>query len=885
MNDMKVSAPKLFLRFFQWYCHPKLRDHIEGDLIEVYNERVRTLGKRKADRKFAVDVLLLFRPGIVRPLDGYKNLNTMGMYKSYFRIGWRNLLKSKGYSAINIGGLAIGMTVAMFIGLWIYDEISFNRYHANYEDIAQVWGGGTDPQTGQTGGFYAIQYPVAAALKNDYPQYFRHVLMAWHVSDHTLSTSAEKFLKKGLFIESGAPEMLSLKMIRGTHRSLDNPHSVILSASAAKSIFGDDDPVNKSLRIDSRMDVTVTGVYEDIPANNRFSEVQFFSPWSLWLMFNEWAQRSETDWDNRPFLIFVQKRPDVSFETINAAIRDLYPRNVPPDFFKTIEAYKPFAQLVPMSTWHLYSEFENGVPSGGRITFVWLFGIVGVFVLLLACINFVNLSTARSEKRSREVGVRKAIGSVRRQLVTQFMSESFLMVMLAFFLCLVLLTLFQNNFNTLAEKDITLPLGKPVFWAIALAFIFFTGFCAGIYPAFYLSSFQPVKVLKGVVAGGQNAALSRKVLVVLQFTVSVVLIIGTLVVFQQIEFARSRPVGFERQGLITVPLNDPNYHGKEEVLRSELLATGMVSDVAYSSSPLTSVWNVTGGYDWPGRDPSMDAEFAICNVTHDFGRTVGWELVAGRDFSRDFPSDPADAIIINEAAATYMGLEDPVGKKLVDVDEFGVPKWSKVIIGVVRDLVVASPYEPVKQTIYFFNEEDLRLMHVKIDPMTSAEEALPGIKNALAKVVPTALFDYRFVDEEYGWKFSQEQKIGRLSGVFSVLAIFISCIGLFGLASFVAEQRTKEIGIRKVMGATVGNLWQMLSKDFVLLVIVASAVAIPISYFLMDQWLGTYEYRTEISWWILAITSVGAVVITLLTVSYQAVRAALMNPVKSLRSE
>ena len=882
---MKNSPPRFFLRFFRWYCDPKLRDHIEGDMTEIYNERLESFGMREADMKFIVDVLLLFRPGIIRPFGKHENLNTRDMYKSYFKTGWRNLLKGRGYSVINISGLTIGMTVAMFIGLWIYDELSYNKYHKNYDDIAQVWGGGTDPETQSINGTYHMQYPVRSALENSYGQYFSHVLVAWGIGNHTLGSGSEKFNRSGLFIEGGALEMLSLKMVKGTYASLDNPNSIVLSSSTAVAIFGSDDPINKSLTIDGRMAVVVTGVYEDIPRNNHFSDARFFAPWSLWEMSNDWVQRTEADWDNRPFTIYAQIRPNTSFEKVNAAVKDLYYKNVPEDFFKTIEEYKPFVQLIPMSTWHLYSEFRDGKPDGGRITFVWLFGIVGIFVLILACINFINLSTARSEKRAREVGVRKAIGSARLQLIAQFFTESFMMVATSFAFCVILVTLLIPSFNLLAEKDIVLPLSNPVFWLGVVTFIFFTAFLAGIYPAIYLSSFHPARVLKGVSQSAHFAASPRKILVVFQFTVSVVLISGTIVVFQQIQYARNRPVGYDRQNLITVSMNDPGFQGKLEVLRTALLSTGVVTQVSASSSPPTEVWNTTGGYTWPGKDPNVDAEFAICNITHDYGETVGWQLVAGRDLSGALVSDSSESVIINEAAARYMGLDDPVGKVLTDVDELGIPKWSRVIVGVVRDIVMESPYEPVRQTLYFFDRDALSTLNIKINPEASASDALHEIESALIKIVPTALFDYRFVDEEYSRKFSQEQRIGNLSSVFAVLAIVISCIGLFGLASFVAEQRTKEIGIRKVMGASVTSLWRLLSKDFVLLVLIACVIAVPIAYQFMSSWLQKYEYRTEISGWIFVLTSVVALVITLLAVSYQAVKAALMNPVRSLRSE
>ncbi len=882
---MKHSPPKFFLRFFRWYCHPKLVDFIEGDLLEEYQERVRESGKRKADRKFIMEVLLLFRPGIIRPIKGYKNVNITDMYLSYFKLAWRVLLNHKGYSFINVSGLALGMTVALLIGLWIYDELSFNKYHKNYEDIAHVWGGRTNPETMNIEGLYALQYPVAEVLRNNFPQYFTHVSMAWWIGDYVLSTEDKKFNKIGLIVEEGFLDMLSLNMLKGSYQSLNDPHSVVLSASTAETIFGDEDPINQTLRINNRVEVKVTGVYEDIPHNSSFSEIQVFFPWPVLATFRGGMEGSETDWDNQFVNVYVQLQPNASMEAANAAIHDLYAKNVPADFYATMEKYQPFVQLIPMRTWHLYSEFENGKPAGGRITYVWLFSIVGVFVLLLACINFINLSTARSEKRAREVGVRKTMGSLKGQLITQFLSESFMTVLLAFALAVLLLVVLQTPFNALADKDIALPFDKLVFWGIALAFMLMTGFMAGLYPAFYLSSFQPVKVLKGVLRIGRFAALPRKVLVVVQFTVSVVLILGTLIVYQQIQHARHRPIGYDRQSLITVELSDPNYQGEEEVIRTELFNTGVVSAVATSDGPLTAIWNITGGYSWEGKDPNVEASFVTCNVTPDFGKTVGWEIVAGRDFSRDFATDTTDAIIINEAAVKYMGLEDPIGQKLTDVDEFGRPKWTKTIIGVVKDIIMASPYEPVGQTIYYFNDYASGLLHIKINPEVSASVALPIIEATLEKIVPSALFDYTFVDEEYGRKFSQEVRIGTLSGIFAMLAIFISCLGLFGLASFVAEQRTKEIGIRKVVGASVFNLWKLLSKDFVWLVLIACGMAIPIAYYFLSGWLQQYEYRTDISWWLWGITCLAALFITLLTVSYQTLKAASINPVQSLRSE
>jgi putative ABC transport system permease protein len=807
------------------------------------------------------------------------------MIKSYLKVGWRNLLRNQAYSLINITGLAMGMTIAMFIGFWIYDELSFNRYHKNYSRIAQLWNGVTDPATSEIQGALAMQYPVAPTLKSNYPQYFKHIVIAGWINDYPITFGENKFSRIGQFIEPQGLELLSIKMVKGNYKSLDDAHSIILSESAAAAMFGDQDPINKTLRISNEMDVQITGIYEDIPRNSAFGTVEFFAPWSLWALSHPWIKNAETDWDNRQFCAYVEIQPDVSFEQVNAAIKDLYKKYVPADFYTTIEKYAPFAQLVPMSTWHLYSEFEDGKPAKGRITFVWLFGIIGVFVLLLACINFVNLSTARSERRAKEVGVRKSIGSDKKQLVIQFLSESFVIVALSFILSLILLGLFLQPFNQLADKDIQLPLANLFYWMIAIGFVIVTSLMAGMYPAFYLSSFQPVKVLKGKLGTGRSAALPRQVLVVLQFTVSVTLIIGTIVVYEQVQFARNRPVGYNKDGLITVRMNDPTIRQNINTLKTELLNSGAVHAVALSSSPLTEIWNITGGYNWRGKDPNFEGEFVMCLINPDYGKAINWNIVEGRDFSEDIPTDTIDAIIINRAAANYMGLENPVGQQLIDVDEYGAFKWSKTIIGVVDDVVMSSPYKPVMQTIYYYRPEMFSHIQIRINPTQSASEALPKIKTVFDKVAPTTLFEYSFVDEVYGQKFGQEVRVGKLAGVFSFLAIVISCLGLFGLASFVAEQRTKEIGIRKVMGASVTTLWKMLTKDFALLVVISCVIAVPIGYYLMNSWLQKYEYRTEISIWVFVTTCASAIVITLMTVSYQSIKAANINPVESLRAE
>jgi putative ABC transport system permease protein len=705
--------------------------------------------------------------------------------------------------------------------------------------------------------------------------------MARWQSDYTVSTPDKKISIVGEFIEPEGLEMLSPKMNEGNYGSLNDMHAIVISKSTAKAFFGKEDPINKSLKIDNRIDVLVTGVYEDIAANNSYNAVQFFAPWSLWVASNDWIKQTENSWGNSSFPIFVQLKPNVLMATANAAIKDFYYNSVPKEVATGMKQYKMQAFLYQMKQWHLYSDFKNGLPAGGRITFVWLFAIVGIFVLLLACINFMNLSTARAEKRAKEVGIRKTMGSLKTQLIQQFLSESFLVAILAFILSLLLVIASLPWFNDLADKKISIPFSNPFFWLINLAFIIITALLAGAYPSFYLSAFQPVKVLKGTIRLGRFASLPRRVLVVVQFTVSVILIIGTIVVYKQIQFAQDRPVGYNSAGLITIAKNDPNYDGKLELLQNELLNTGAVDGMELSSSPMTNISENSSDFDWIGKQP-REYSFAVTNVSYGFGKLIGWDFIAGRDFSKAFATD-SNKIIINETAAKDMGFKNPVGQF---VKTAGGTKTFQ-IVGVIKDMIMGSPYEPEKRGIFFLDAkyQTASQIEIKIKPAVSANTALPKIEAVFRSIVPSAAFDYKFVDNEYAKKFSQEQRVGKLSTFFAILAIFISCLGLFGLASFVAEQRTKEIGLRKVVGASIFNIWGLLTKEFIGLVIVSFFIASPVAYYFTNNWIKKYTYHTDIPWWVFAVTGFGALVITLLTVSFQAIKAAMANPVKSLRTE
>lgn len=866
-----LQPPNLARKVLRSFLRDDLAEEVEGDLEEKFLLTARHQTHFRARINYWYQVIHYVRPFAIRKSKPTHS-NHSAMIQNYFKIAWRNLNKNRGYSSINIGGLAIGMAVALLIALWIYDEWSFNRYHANFDSLAQVYQHQTFNGTVGTGS--AIPRPLENVLRTDYGNEFKYLSMATWTGDHILTYGEQKVSKSGNYLQEDFPEMISLRMIKGVSKGLHDPSSVLLSESTSRALFGTADPINQTIRIDNKADVKVIGVYEDLPFNTRFKELDFIASWELYITQENWVKRALDQWGNNSFQLFAQIAPQTSMEGISQKIR-----NVKVDHDKEALEFKAEMFLFPMRDWHLRSDWKDGHQEGGRIQIVWLFGIIGTFVLLLACINFMNLSTARSEKRAKEVGIRMTIGSVRLQLVNQFLSESFLVVILSFFLALGIVLLALPWFNELADKRMEITWGNPWFWIISLLFIVITGLLAGSYPALFLSSFQPVKVLKGSFKMGRMAAIPRKVLVVLQFAVSVTLIIGTIIVYQQVQFTKNRPVGYDRQGLVMIPMKSPDFYGKYGILETDLKNSGAVIEFSESSSPLTEVWSNNGGFNWKGKDPALQTDFATIWVTPDYGKTVGWKIKEGRDFSTRFATD-SSAMLLNESAVKFMGLkESPVG---MDVDWNG---HHYHVIGIVQDLLMQSPYDPVKQTVYTMDFENVNWINLKLNPTRSASESIGLIESVFRKHIPAAPFDYKFVDSEFAQKFAAEERVGKLSLVFAVLAIIISCLGLFGLASFVAEQRTKEIGVRKVLGATVINLWKMLSKDFLFLVIIACVLAVPVAYYLLQSWLMKFKYHTEISWWIFIAAAAGAMIITLATVSYQAIRAALMNPVNSLRSE
>jgi putative ABC transport system permease protein len=801
---------------------------------------------------------------------------TPDMLKNYLLITWRNLVRNKFYSILNIVALSIGMAVFILIGLWVRDERSYNRSFDHYDRIAMV--------TRQFN-YNSIRislpgspYTMRDELLTKYPNDFRYVVLSTGIGNHRLVSDNKNYFLNGGFMNAEAADMLSLHMLSGTRAGLAAPTGMLLSSTLAKTLFGNTDPIGKTIQIDEKLNARVTGVYEDIPYNTDFRDQRFIASMDLFMAANPDIRMASHPWyyEDR-FTAYAQLTDRADMDKTSQKIRDLRLGKIPSAIYKTDQ---PVDFLHPMSKWHLYTDFEyyTGYTVREKIEYVRLLGTIAVFVLLLACINFINLSTARADKRAKEIGIRKAIGSLRAQLIGQFLFESLLAVLLAFLFSMQWVALSLPAFNRIAVKALGIPWGAPSFWLFSVLFILVTGLIAGGYPAIYLSSFRPITVLKGSFKAGLMAVLSRRALVVLQFTVSIALIICTMVINRQIHFAFNRPIGYDRAGLVMINMT-PDIQKNFRIIGDELKRSRTIIDMAASQNTTIDYNADDTRLNWQGKDPNLQADWAVSSTTYGYGKLIGWQLIAGRDFSPSFPTD-STGLVVNEAAVRQMGFTHPLGRL---IEWRGRPFH---IIGVIRNIIFESPYTVASSpSIFHIAGNENYVATIKLNPRLGAAAALSNVRAVFARYNPSYPFDYRFVDQEYAKKFSEEEQIGTLSGFFTMLAILISCLGLFGLVSFMAEQRRKEISVRKVLGASTFNLWGLLSKDFARLVIIALVLAAPIAWYLMHNWLQQYEYRYRISWTIFVIAGGSGLLVALLTVSYQAIKAATANPVKSLRSE
>lgn len=784
------------------------------------------------------------------------------MLKNYFFTALRSYWKQKGYTFLNLSGLTIGLTTSMLIMLWVVDELNYDRFHQQGDQLYRVMENQT--YSGQMFTFAATPGLLAEALETEIPEITQATRTTW--GDKKQFTVGDKIIKEeGLYADNAFFQMFTFPFIEGDPATaLDDVSSIVISETLANKYF--DSPqaaLNKVIRIDNKKDYQVTGVFEDVPKNSSL-QFDFVLPFEVYYQENEWLH----EWDNNGILTFVMLQEQASPETVNAKIKDFIKKR------HEASVVDLFIQSFPDA--YLHSEFKEGKLVGGRIIFIKIFMIVAAFILLIACINFMNLATARSAQRAREVGVRKVVGAGKSSLIKQFLGESVLLALIATLLAIILVELLLPGFNQLTEKHLTVPFGNPVFILIIVGVILFTGLLAGLYPAFFLSSFNSVKILKGTFKLGNKGNVLRQGLVVFQFVLSMILIGATIVVYQQIQYIKNKDLGVQRENLVFFPAT-PGIQDHFDTYKTALLNQPGIQSVTLSSQNPLSVGSSSQGLEWDGKSPDTQILFQVIQADYDFLATAGIQLAAGRDFSRDYPTDTAN-ILINEEAARRIGFENPVGQP--------IKMWEREgqVIGVVKDFHSNNLHAAIEPLVIMLQPENTWMVMARTEA-GKAQEAIASLEAMHKQFDGGYTFEYNFLDQEFERMYRTDTLIGKLATYFAFIAILISCLGLFGLAAYTADRRTKEIGVRKVLGASVPNLVALISGNFTKLILIAFVIATPICWYLMQQFLQEYAYRIDLSPVVFALTGLLALVIAWITVSYQSIKAALANPIDSLRNE
>jgi putative ABC transport system permease protein len=787
------------------------------------------------------------------------------MLKNFLTVTLRNLRRNSLYSVINISGLSIGIACSILILLWVRDETSYDKFIPKADRLYQVWVNAEFDGAVQT--WNSVPLPTYQEMKNAHANIVNSTVSGWG-AERLIARDDNRIMQQGYYVGEEFLDMFEFPMkIGDPSEVLDDPSSIVISEALAEIMFEGENPIGQFLKVDDLSILKVTGVFKNVPKNSSL-EFDYLIPWKHRESIDQWLSENKNNWGNYSFQIYVELTDAESELNVEAGIKDILTEkgetDVPRAFF-----------LHPLLRWRLHGQFENGKESGGQHEYVTLFSVVAMLILIIACINFMNLATARSERRAKEVGIRKSLGSRRGQLIAQFYGESLVIAVISFLFGILLVNLLLPAYNNLVDKKLAIDYLSSDFWLFSLTIIFVTGIVSGSYPSLYLSSFDPIKTLKGKVSVGKNANLPRKILVMMQFGFAIILIISTIVIVKQIDLAKSRDLGYSQEGLITIPLTDEitkNY----DVLKQELLRTGAVVSMTRSNSDVTSIQS-NNFLNWPGKPETEKVMFVTVVTAHDYAKTVGAEMILGRDFSKEYVTD-STAIVVNRAAMDLMQLENPIGTQL------NLWGGKRTLIGVMENILMGSPYEQVKPMFMLLDDwgGSLTLRLQKTDDMSATLKTVQGVFEIYNPAYP---FDYHFVDVDFERKYTTINLTRQLSTIFAILTIFITGLGLFGLASYTAEQRIKEIGIRKVLGASVANLVVLMSFDFAKLVLISFVAAAPLAYLFLDNYLQKYSIRTSIDWWIFAVTGVVALAFALAVVINQARRAALANPVKSLRSE
>ena len=789
------------------------------------------------------------------------------MIKHYFKIAWRNLTLNKAFSGINIFGLAFGMACALLIMLWVTDEKNVDGFHKNGKQIYQVYE--RYYFDGKVEANYPTQVLLAEELKKVVPEVKYASGLEWNASN-TFEVGEKIDKMDGCFAGEDFFQMFSYPLIHGTPQSaLSTIDGIAISRKMAEHFFGTSDKaIGKTIRFENWIDLKVTAIFENLPANS----TQQFDFLRSWLAFKKENSDWISNWGNTDPQTFIQLHETADPKAVEAKIKDFVY-----NYTEKAKGFKVELALQPFTEKYLHSTFKNGQIVGGRIEYVRIFSIIAIFILLIACINFMNLATARSAKRAKEVGIRKVIGAARFSLIRQFLGEAMLLTFISLFVSILMVILLLPAFNDLTGKQMALPINESFFWLRLVLLFILVSFIAGSYPSLFLSSLIPIKVLKGKLKFSWSAAFFRKSLVVFQFALSIIMIAGMIVIYRQLDYVQTKNLGYDRENLLYIPMEGDlgkKYNAfKEEV--SKITAIKSVSKIRQSPTKISSH---TGDIKWEGKDPNVIASFVNTVVGYDFAKTMNLSFVEGRDFSKEYGTDTA-GFIINETALNKIGYEDPIGKSLW---------WGKregKIIGVVKDFHFASMHQAIEPIIIALDDKrQWGTMLVRIEK-GKTREGLAGLEKIYKALNPKFPFTYKFSDLEFERLYKSEQVISRLVNYFAFLAIFISCLGLFGLATFTAEQRIKEIGVRKVLGATIPNIFSLMSTNFLRPVVIAMFIAFPVAWYMMNNWLQDFAYKIDIEWWMFAIAGLLTIVIALLTISYQSIRSAVSNPIKSLRTE
>jgi len=799
------------------------------------------------------------------PKWSHEKLNRNYMIRNFFKIGIRNLWAKKAFSFINITGLAIGMAGAILIALWVQNEYSFDSFHVNNKTLYKVWYRFASKD--YVGTQEVTAGPLANALKAEFPE-IKNASRVYWPEGHLFNYKDVALKATGNEVDKDFLKMFTFPLMEGNaEHALEDVNSIVLTKKLATKIFGNADPLNQLLKLDASQVYKVTGVMQDLPNNTEF-DFEYLLPIPATGSFHD------NSWGSNSYYNYVQLQPGADVNQVNQKIRLIVQHHVD-DKRNNTEVF-----LYPFSKMHLYSRFENGKAVGGKIEVIRLLLIIAGIILLTACINFMNLSTAQSHKRAMEVGVRKVMGATRINLVGQFLAESLAIALIAGIVAMLLAMAALPAFNQLTTKNLHIQYGNPIFWLAFLVFILLTGILAGSYPAFFLSAFRPVKVLKGRLNAVSRVFNPRKVLVVLQFAVAVVLIVSTIVVYRQVKFAQSRDIGYNSDHLVEVPI-EGEIRKNFDLIKNELVSSGAAVSACRTSITVTMDGATGGGISTNGTNTQQqDITFSKFATSGEFAKTMGLTMIGGRDLDMNtFPADSAISCMINQTAVKQLGIKDPIGGTLYQ------GKQPLRIVGVFKDFIINSPYVNNNPMIVYASRSWAYNTVIRLNGANGTARDLQIAEKIFKKYNPAYPFTYNFVDTEYKQKFNDQQQTGKLAAIFACLTIFISCLGLFGLASYMAENRAKEIGIRKVLGASVISITRMLAREFVILVLIAIAIASPVALWATSKWLQDFTYRINVGWLTFVIAGLCAVVIAVLTVSFRSVRAAMANPVDSIRSE